>query len=65
VREFPDVRVRHNVDAQSSRHGASIDLLVVHDTEGANIPGSVRDLVGLGNFFNDSPGTDALPDDRR
>jgi hypothetical protein len=57
VREFPDVRVRHNVRAQSSRNGASIDLLVVHDTEGANIPGSVRDLVGLGNFFNDSPGT--------
>lgn len=28
-----------------------LDLIVLHDTEGANIPDSVTDLVGLGNFF--------------
>jgi hypothetical protein len=49
-RAFPNVVVRHNVVCQSSR-AAPISLIVVHDTEGANIHG-IADLQGLGNFFN-------------
>lgn len=51
-RNHPRVEVRNNVACQSSRNGAGISLIVLHDTEGANIPHSVRDLVGLGEFFD-------------
>ena len=52
-RVFPAVKVRHNVVCQSARSIARPSLIVIHDTEGANIPHSARDLVGLGNFFNE------------
>lgn len=51
-RPFPKVAVRNNVCCQSDRHGAKLLLMVLHDTEGANVPHSARDLVGLGNFFD-------------
>lgn len=50
-RKYPTVKVRKNVSCQSSRHGAAIELIVVHDTEGANLPG-IRDLQGLADFFD-------------
>jgi hypothetical protein len=50
-RLLPAVKVRHNVVCQSDRHGAAPQLIVIHDTEGANLPG-IRDLAGLGNFFD-------------
>lgn len=37
---------------QSSRKGAAIKGIVVHSTEGNNVPNSARDLVGLGNWFD-------------
>ena len=49
-------RYKPNVDVRaldvpcSSRHGAPILLIVVHDTEGANLPG-VTDLRVLGSVF--------------
>jgi hypothetical protein len=52
MRHHPHVTVRHNVACQSSRNGAAIQLIVVHDTEGGNIPHSSRDLAGLGDFFD-------------
>lgn len=49
-RAIPKVRVRRNVANQSSRNGAPIRLIVMHSTEGANVPG-LGDLVGLGGWF--------------
>jgi len=46
----PNVDVRDLDVGHSSRHGASIQLTVVHDTEGANIKG-VTDLRNLGVVF--------------
>lgn len=37
---------------KSSRGGVSPGLIVLHTTEGSNVPHSIQDLVGLGNFFN-------------
>jgi hypothetical protein len=54
MRHHPHVTVRHNVACQSSRNGAAIQLIVVHDTEGGNIPHSSRDLAGLGDYFDGS-----------
>lgn len=51
-RATPHVEVRRLVKNCSTRHGATISLIVVHDTEGANIPDSVRDLQGLADWFN-------------
>lgn len=48
--------VRH-VRNQSSRNGARVQLIVLHDTEGANIKG-VSDLKGLGDWF-DKPAAQA------
>lgn len=51
-------RYRPNVDLHdldiphSPRNGAGVSLIVVHDTEGANLPG-VKDLRGLGGVFRD------------
>lgn len=50
-RTHANIVVRQNVVCQSSRHGADIALIVVHDTEGANIKG-IRDLQGLANYFD-------------
>lgn len=52
-----DDLVRH-VRNCSSRNGVHPDLIVLHDTEGANIPHSVRDLAGLGDWF-DNPAAEA------
>jgi len=54
----PFERVRMNVACQSSRGGTRPKLTVLHDTEGANVPGSIRDLQGLGAWFN-RPSTQA------
>jgi hypothetical protein len=51
-RHMPHATVRKNVACQSDRHGAKLELIVVHDTEGGNIPKSSRDLAGLGDFFD-------------
>ncbi len=51
-RPFPKVVHRQSVACQSSRRGTKPVLIVLHDTEGANVPNSARDLEGLGNFFN-------------
>lgn len=52
----PKQQVVRNVRNQSARSGP-IRLIVLHDTEGANIRG-VSDLVGLGDWF-DNPGAQA------
>jgi hypothetical protein len=52
MRHMPHATVRHNVACQSSRHGEEIKLIVIHDTEGGNIPNSSRDLAGLGDYFD-------------
>lgn len=61
-RAFPEVKVHygenrspHGVVCQSTRDGAKIQLGVLHDTQGGNIPKSVRDLSGLGGFFDELP----------
>lgn len=43
---------------QSSRNGVTPRLIVVHSTEGNNIPHSISDLVALGNWF-DNPNAQA------
>lgn len=53
----PFERVKMNVACQSSRNGAKPTLIVLHDTEGANLPG-IADLEGLGAYF-DRPSTQA------
>lgn len=74
----PRPEVRRYSRNQSSRNGSRILLIVLHDTEGANLPG-IRDLEGLGNYFdtgaaqasshaaNDGEGNDArfVPDSRK
>lgn len=76
-RKYPNVRVRRNVVCQSDRT-SGIRLIVLHDTEGANLPG-IRDLEGLGAYFdrsatqasshvaNDAEGNSAryVPDSRK
>lgn len=52
-RLHPNVVVRHRSPCQSERTpGVRLNLITLHDTEGANIKG-VADLAGLGNFFGD------------
>lgn len=58
MRVHPEVKVRINVACQSSRKGGTPQLITIHDTEGANVPHSSRDLRGLGEFF-DRPATEA------
>jgi len=53
----PYERVKMNVWCQSSRNGLKPRLIVLHDTEGANVPG-IRDLESLGAYF-DKPSTQA------
>lgn len=53
MRPYPNkVHPDYNVCNQSTRHGTSIQLIIVHDTEGANIPNSSRDLIGLAEWFD-------------
>jgi len=52
TRHTPHVTVRNDVVCQSERHGADLLLIIIHDTEGGNIPRSVRDLEGLGDYFD-------------
>jgi hypothetical protein len=53
MRHHPKVLVRNNVACQSDRPaGVKPLLIILHDTEGANIPHSARDLNGLGMFFD-------------
>jgi hypothetical protein len=47
----PNVVVRHYSPCQSERAGVPLNLIVLHDTEGANIPDSTADLSGLGDWF--------------
>lgn len=47
----PGEQIRRNVACQSSRGGVKPRVIVLHDTEGANLPG-IRDLQGLGDFFD-------------
>lgn len=53
----PTDKVIRHVRNNSSRHGAKPVLIVLHDTEGANIKG-IRDLQGLGDWF-DNPAAQA------
>lgn len=66
----PRPEVTRFVKNHSSRGGVGIGMIVIHTTEGSNIPRSIRDLEGLGSFFdgsvqasshiaNDSDGHDA------
>lgn len=48
----PNVDLRNLDIPHSGRNGAQIQLIVVHDTEGANLPG-VKDLRTLGDVFRD------------
>lgn len=54
----PHERVKIDVRNQSSRHGARPSLIVIHSTEGQDIPGTVRDLQSLGGWF-DNPASQA------
>jgi N-acetyl-anhydromuramyl-L-alanine amidase AmpD len=51
-RPFPKTVVRRIVRNRSSRNGAGVKLIVLHSTEGGNIPKSARDLEGLGSWFD-------------
>lgn len=53
----PDVDHYNYVRCHSSRWGAKPRLIVVHSTQGSNIPHSIKDLVGLGNYFDSTYGT--------
>lgn len=50
----PFERVKLNVRNQSSRNGVSPKIIVLHTTEGANVPNSVTDLKSLGSWFDNS-----------
>lgn len=52
MRAKPHVEHTHLVVNKSARNTAKIDLIVLHATQGRNVPG-LGDLVGLGNWFND------------
>ena len=58
MRHHPNVVVRQNVCNQSSRHGETPTLIVLHDTEGGNVPKSNRDLQSLAAWF-DNPSAQA------
>ena len=52
MRLRPKVVHRNYVVNQSSRKGAQIKGIVVHSTEGNNVPNSAADLIGLGTWFD-------------
>lgn len=47
----PFEQIVRSVSNQSSRNGVKVTLIVLHDTEGGNLPG-IADLKGLGDWFN-------------
>jgi N-acetyl-anhydromuramyl-L-alanine amidase AmpD len=47
----PSDKIIRHVQNNSSRHGATPVLIVLHDTEGANLKG-LADLKGLGDWFD-------------
>lgn len=47
----PNVVTRHYSPNQSERFPVALELITLHDTEGSNVPGSIADLVGLGEWF--------------
>lgn len=49
-RAHPNVVVRHRSPNQSERASVPLCLIILHDTESANIPGDA-DLSGLGDWF--------------
>lgn len=75
----PHEVITRNVRNQSSRNGTHPSLIVVHSTEGQDLPNSTRDLAGLGSWFDngaanasshvgvDGDGQSAkyVPDDRK
>lgn len=58
MRLKPKIVVERDVCNQSSREGAKPELIVLHSTEGNNVPDSAADLAGLAAFFN-NPATAA------
>jgi hypothetical protein len=54
-RAFPHVVKSGLVKCHSGRNGARPIWIIIHDTEGANIPHSSRDLLGLYDFFDRIP----------
>lgn len=52
----PHVVHTHLTKSKSSRNGAPLKLIVVHDTEGANVKG-ITDLVNLGQYWDSTYGT--------
>jgi hypothetical protein len=52
----PTVDHYHYTKCKSSRGGAPIRMIVIHDTEGANAPG-IKDLVGLGQYWDSTYNT--------
>lgn len=54
----PHERVVHRVRNRSSRNGTTPSLIVIHSTEGQDLPNTTRDLEGLGNWF-DNPSAQA------
>jgi N-acetyl-anhydromuramyl-L-alanine amidase AmpD len=50
-RYVPHVVVRRRSPNQSSRNGVKPRIIVLHSTEGSNIPGSSADLAGCTNFL--------------
>jgi hypothetical protein len=51
-RAFPNVVLKTSVACQSSRNGVRPTIIVLHSTEGQNVPGSTKDLEGLAAFFD-------------
>lgn len=47
----PNVVVRHYSPCQSERSPVPLNLIILHDTEGSNVPDSISDLAGLGDWF--------------
>lgn len=52
----PHVEVNIRTKCQSSRNGATIKLITVHDTEGLNVHG-LADLSSLGHYWDTTYGT--------
>lgn len=52
----PHVKYIHYTRSCSTRHGAPIQLIVVHTTQGSNMKG-IQDLKSLGNWWDASYGT--------
>jgi hypothetical protein len=48
----PHEVIKRSVVCQSSRNGVKPSLIVLHDTEGGNVPNSTKDLQGLGDYFD-------------